>query len=706
MPNRLSEEKSPYLRQHADNPVDWHPWGDEAFRTAKAQDKPIFLSVGYSACHWCHVMAHESFEDEATAAIMNEHFINVKVDREERPDLDRIYMSAVAAMTGSGGWPLSVFLTPDGLPFYGGTYFPPEPRFGMPPFSRVLLSVAEAWKNRRRDLLEGAEHVTAVLRARQELTVGRSAGEGAGQETARAARTDLAALDSAFRVLVEQFDWAHGGWGGAPKFPQPMALEFLLRYYLATSEDSAWRAAASALEAMARGGVYDHIGGGFHRYSVDAGWRLPHFEKMLYDNAQLARVYLHAWQMKHEQFHRDVCEETLDFVLREMTAPAGGFFSTLDADSEGVEGKFYVWASAEVRDALENCADPGVPTRAELAARAAAFTSAYDVRSEGNLPREPGEHFEGGNVLRFAAGLAERPSFAAERRALLAVRAGRVPPARDEKTLTSWNGLVLAALAEAGVALERPDYLRAARLNADFLLKELVSPAGRVHHVWTVGCPRLNGYLEDYSYLIEGLLALYEATFEERWYRAAADLTGVMLAHFAAPGGLFDTSDDHEALILRTRETDDNAVPSGSSMAATVLLKMAGLSADPAYSELALSMLESVREVASVHPLASGQWLVALSYATSRPREIALVGDLRSPEMKALLAVCRRSFRPHQVVAAGTGGAPEEAGKPGSGVPLLRGRPQMEGLATAYVCRDFTCGPPVTRPSELEALLE
>ena len=714
MPNRLAQETSSYLRQHADNPVDWYPWGEEALHAAWAEDKPIFLSVGYAACHWCHVMAHESFEDEATAAIMNEHFINVKVDREERPDLDRIYMNAVAAMTGSGGWPMSVFLTPEGLPFYGGTYFPPTPRFGMPSFSRVLLSVAEAWKNRRQGLLENAAHLTAALRERDELVSGETGSGESGPSQAGAVQSkageigpdvprgkglDRATLDSAFRILLEQFDWAHGGWGGAPKFPQPMALEFLLRHHLTTSDEGAWRAVSVALEAMARGGVYDHLGGGFHRYSVDSEWQVPHFEKMLYDNAQLARVYLHAWQMKRQPFHRAVCEEVLDYVLREMTGPRGGFFSTQDADSEGQEGKFYVWTAGEVRSAL-------TAEHPEPAEPALQFLSAYAVADEGNVPCEPGEHFEGKNVLRFVAELPGRASFAREREALLAVRSRRVPPARDEKILTSWNGLMLAAFAEAGIALDRPDYLAAARASADFLLAELRSPAGRLYHAWNDAGPRLNGYLEDHSYLLEGLLALYQATFEERWYQAAAELAGVMTAHFGAPGGFFDTSDDHETLILRTSETQDNAVPSGSAMAATALLRLAGLSADPRYFELARTMLESMQERAAEHPLAFGQWLVALDQATSGPRDIAIVGGVNAPDTKALLAICRKGYRPHQVVAVGMEGVSNTAGTSEPVVPLLRGRPQMGGKATAYVCRDFTCRPPVTQPAELEALLD
>jgi hypothetical protein len=694
MSNRLAKETSPYLRQHAANPVDWYPWGEEALRTAKALDKPIFLSVGYSACHWCHVMAHESFEDEATAAIMNEHFINVKVDREERPDLDRIYMNAVTAITGSGGWPMSVFLTPEGLPLYGGTYFPPTPRFGMPSFARVLLSMAEAWKNRRQDLLENATHLTTALQDREEpVQVQTESGAPQGEGL------DRSALDSTFKALLGRFDWANGGWNGAPKFPQPMVLEFLLRYHLATSDDSAWRMASLALEAMARGGLYDHLGGGFHRYSVDSMWQVPHFEKMLYDNAQLARVYLHAWQMKREPLHLAICEEVLDYVLREMTGPRGEFFSTQDADSESEEGKFFVWTAGELRKALDEKADP------EFTRLLPRFLSAYAVTDEGNASSRPGDHFEGKNILRFEGELDERASLAPARRALLTARSTRVPPGRDEKVLTSWNGLMLAAFAEAGVVLGRPDYLRAAEANANFLLNELRSADGRLYHTWTNGNPRLNGYLEDHSYAIEGLLTLYQATFQERWYSSAAELAGVMLAHFGAQTGFFDTSDDHERLIVRPRETQDNAVPSGNAMAATALLKLAGLSAEPRYSEPAYSMLASMQDMAARQPLAFGQWLIALDYATSRPLEIAIVGDVKTQDTKALLAVCRKDYRPHQVVAVGMEGVSELAGTFERTVPFLRDRPQVNGKATAYVCRGFTCRRPVTEPSELEALL-
>jgi hypothetical protein len=449
--NRLASESSPYLLQHADNPVDWYPWGEDALQKAAAEDKPIFLSIGYSACHWCHVMAHESFEDERTAAIMNEHFVNVKVDREERPDLDRIYMSAVQALTGRGGWPMSVFVTPEGQPFYGGTYFPPTPRYGMPAFSDVLLAVADAWRNRRQELEEGGRSLVAALD--QQMAVGLSPNfEALKPETA----------ESAFQTLGRQFDRVHGGWGGAPKFPQPMALEFLLRYHHSTGDPQALHVVSRTLEAMARGGMYDQLGGGFHRYSVDDHWLVPHFEKMLYDNAQLARMYLHAWQVTGDPFYRTITEETLDYVVREMTDSAGGFYSTQDADSEGEEGKFFLWAPDEIR--------------AVLGDQAHRFIEAYGVTERGN--------FEGRNILELKGGLEEREALVEARRRLFEARETRIHPGRDDKVLTSWNGLMLAAFAEAARALGRDDYRLVAERNAEFVLSELRTSDGRLYHVW------------------------------------------------------------------------------------------------------------------------------------------------------------------------------------------------------------------------------
>jgi len=674
MPNRLANETSPYLLQHADNPVDWYPWGEEALAKAKAEDKPIFLSIGYSACHWCHVMAHESFEDEQVAAILNEHFVSIKVDREERPDLDRIYMNAVQAMTGSGGWPMSVFLMPEGEPFYGGTYFPPTPRYGMPSFTQVLAAVADGWQNRRQELIESGQRLVAAL---EQSTIGDVKHEDLKPET----------VESALQNLSRRFDRIHGGWGTAPKFPQPMALEFLLRYHHVTGDSRALQMVSQTLEAMACGGMYDQLGGGFHRYSVDDHWLVPHFEKMLYDNAQLARVYLHAWQVTGEPFYRTIIEEILDYVVREMTDPAGGFYSTQDADSEGVEGKFCIWTPAEIRDLL-GTVRPGSPqTEADT------FMDAYGVTERGD--------FEGRNILELVGDLDQRADLAEARRKLFAAREQRVHPDRDDKVLTSWNGLMLAAFAEAARVLNRDDYRQVAERNADFLLRELRNAEGRLWHTWRGGVAKINGYLEDYTHLIEGLLELYQITFDLRWYQAARELAEVMIKHFSAPdGGFFDTSDDHETLITRPRELQDNAVPSGNAMAALVLLRLAGLAVEPHYAELAQRSLGPMQPLLAKYPLGFAQWLIALDYTLSHPREIAIVGAPDAADTRALLDVCTTGYRPHQIVALGTSDAEASA------VPLLQDRSQIKGRATAYVCVDFTCRAPVTALEALQALLK
>ncbi len=667
MPNRLAHETSPYLLQHADNPVDWYPWGEEALQKAKAEDKPVFLSIGYSACHWCHVMAHESFENERVARILNEYFVCIKVDREERPDLDRIYMRAVQAMTGSSGWPLSVFLTPDGLPFYGGTYFPPVARYGLPAFTNVLLTVAHIWRNRRPELIEGARRVVAAIE-QQEMTVEGVEHEDIKRET----------LDVAFQNILQAFDEVYGGWGGAPKFPQPMTIEFLLRYHVTTGNLQALHMAVFTLEMMARGGMYDQIGGGFHRYSVDDHWLIPHFEKMLYDNAQLARVYLHAWQVTGDPFFRTITEEILDYVVREMTDKTGGFYSSQDADSEGEEGKFFLWTAAEIQ--------------AVLGDQAAAFMAAYGVTPPGN--------FEGKNILSFSDSWEMRSALTAARRHLFEARERRVHPGRDEKVLTSWNGLMLAAFAEAARALNREDYRRVAERNADFLLRELRTPEGHLWHMWKAGVAKVSGYLDDYTHLIEGLLELYQATFDPRWYLAAHELAEVMIERFRAPVGFFDTSDDHDSPVIRTREVQDNAVPSGNAMAAYALLRLAGLAVETRYLDLAYHSLSQVQSLAARYPLGFTQWLIALDYALAHPYEIAIIGNPTAADTRALLDICTTGYRPHQIVALG----PADAGPPS--LPSLEGRNQIQGRATAYVCVGFACLPPVTDPAELQALLE
>jgi uncharacterized protein YyaL (SSP411 family) len=698
MPNRLANETSPYLLQHADNPVDWYPWGEEALAKAKAEDKPIFLSIGYSACHWCHVMAHESFEDEQVAAILNEYFVSIKVDREERPDLDRIYMNAVQAMTGSGGWPMSVFLMPEGEPFYGGTYFPPTSRYGMPSFTQVLAAVADGWQNRRQELIESGQRLVAAL---EQSAIGDVKHEDLKPET----------VESAFQNLSRRFDGIHGGWGNAPKFPQPMALEFLLRYHHVTGNSRALQMVSQTLEAMAFGGMYDQLGGGFHRYSVDDHWLVPHFEKMLYDNAQLARVYLHAWQVTGEPFYRTITEEILHYVVREMTDPAGGFYSTQDADSEGVEGKFFIWTPAEIRDLLGAVRLGSPQTEADT------FMEAYGVTGRGN--------FEGRNILELVGDLGQRADLAEARRKLFAAREQRVHPDRDDKVLTSWNGLMLAAFAEAARVLNCDDYRQVAERNADFLLRELRNAEGRLWHTWKAcpepfdsaqdklrrrdGVAKINGYLEDYTHLIEGLLELYQITFDLRWYQAARELAEVMIKHFSAPdgstelaevGGFFDTGDDHETLITRPRELQDNAVPSGNAMAALVLLRLAGLAVEPHYAELAQRSLGPMQPLLAKYPLGFAQWLIALDYALSHPREIAIVGAPDAADTRALLDVCTTGYRPHQIVALGTSDAEASA------VPLLQDRSKIKGLATAYVCVDFACRPPVTDPEALQMLLK
>jgi uncharacterized protein len=624
-------------------------------------------------------MAHESFEDPATAALMNEHFVNIKVDREERPDLDSIYMNAVVALTGGGGWPMSVFLTPDQAPFYGGTYFPPRPAHGMPAFQQVLRGVSDAWENRRSEVLAGAQDVLKHIRQSELL------GQLTGGEPLSAST-----LNTAAQELWRQFDWRYHGWGGGPKFPQPMAMEFLLRQHALTGEANPLDMVVKLARSMARGGMYDQLGGGFHRYSTDAAWMVPHFEKMLYDNAQLARVYLHLWQVSGDPEFRRVAEETLDYVQREMTDPAGGFYSTQDADSEGHEGKFFVWTVAEIDAAL------GVD--AEL------FKEAYGVTARGN--------FEGRNILFVAAapdelasrqGLVEaevRRRLAAARHVLFDLRARRIAPGRDDKVLAAWNGLMLAALAEAARLLGRDDYRRVAVANAGFILSALRTPGGGLLRSWRQGRARLNAYLEDYADVADGLLALYETTFDAHYYVAAQELVDYALAHFADPnGGFFDTPDEHEPLVSRPKDVQDNATPSGAAMLATVLLRLAALSGADHYSKTAEAALGALQPVLAQHPTAFAQSLAALAFALAQPREIALVGDPAQPATQALLAVVNGAYRPFQVVALKRPG--EEPP-----VPLLAGREALDGRPTAAVCYNFACRLPVSDPEALRGQLE
>ncbi len=681
MANRLAHETSPYLLQHKDNPVDWFPWGEEALGRARADGKPIMLSIGYAACHWCHVMEHESFEDPETAALMNERFVNIKVDREERPDLDTIYMAAVQAITGQGGWPMTVFLTPDGEPFYGGTYFPPEPRHGMPAFRTVLTSVATAYGEQREEI---ARNIVAL---REHLRTGL---QFVGQVSGETVTTN--ALDAAIDALGKDFDWVNGGFRGAPKFPQPMTLDFLLRQYVRTGSTQVLDMAERTLQKMATGGLYDQLGGGFHRYSVDAVWLVPHFEKMLYDNALLVPVYLHAYQVTGDEFYCHIVTETLDWATREMVDPAGGFYSTLDADSEGHEGKFYVWTLDEMTVLLGG----------DDARLVAAY---YDVTARGN--------FEGVNILHVGellAAVAERvgvelsvvqAALDRARPVLFAARARRVHPGRDEKVLTAWNGLMLRAFAEAATLLDRADYRATAERAADFALATLRRD-GLLLRTYKDGQSKLNGYLEDYAFLADGLLALYEATFDPRWLTGARALAETMVAQFwdDADGGFFDTGRDHEALIARPKSVFDNAIPAGNSVAIEVLQRLAVIYDDTGYAEKADRVLRGLWETMTRYPTGFGRNLCALDFALATPQEVALVGALDAPDTAALLRVLRRRFRPNTVIALRQPGTAED-----DQPALLRARDQIDGHATAYVCERYACQLPVTTPDALAAQL-
>jgi uncharacterized protein YyaL (SSP411 family) len=674
MPNRLINETSPYLLQHAHNPVDWYPWGEEAFAQAVAEDKPVFLSVGYAACHWCHVMAHESFEDDHTAQHMNENFINIKVDREERPDVDSIYMQAVQAQTGRGGWPMSVFLTPQGKPFYGGTYFPPHDRHGMPGFPRVLEAISRAYKEEREDVTKSAEQLTA------HLSSGVVAAQGQEPMTSEI-------LSRAYQGLASEFDKTDGGIGTAPKFPQPMALEFLLRYYARTGETEALAMVDLTLEKMAAGGIYDQLGGGFHRYSTDPFWLVPHFEKMLYDNALLSRLYLHAYQATGIPEHRRIVEETLDYVLREMTSPEGGFYSTQDADSEGEEGKYFVWSPSEVESALGKKA-------------AGAFNKHYDVTPIGN--------FEGRNILHVmdVPGDCNKESVDRLREArlkLLAVRQDRVAPGRDEKILTAWNGLMLRSFAEAGSTLHRLDYLDAAVKNASFLLDKLRTPIGRVLRSYKDGTARLKGYLEDYASLVDGLVTLHEATLDLHWLDEARSLADAMIDLFwdEAEAGFYDTGRDHETLIIRPRDVFDNAVPSGGSVAADVLLKLGVLTGNVDYNWKATATLRGLRSVMARAPSGFGHWLCALDFHLSTPREIAVVGPVDDVGTLSLLDEVFSRYLPNKVV---TGYDPYRSDGYDS-YPLLEDKYMVNNLPTAFVCENYACILPATDAETLAGQL-
>ncbi len=661
MPNALAGETSPYLLQHQHNPVDWLPWGEDALARARELDRPLLVSIGYSACHWCHVMERECFENEEIAAQMNEHFVCVKVDREERPDVDALYMEACQLMNGSGGWPLNVFVTPEQVPFYAGTYYPPQPRHGMPSWPIVLEAVAKAWDTQREEIRARSSELVARL-------------SGAARLKASEGPMSAQILDEAVTQARASYDTTSGGWGGAPKFPAASTIEFLLRRGETTMT-------LHTLRSMASGGINDQIGGGFARYSTDPDWTVPHFEKMLYDNALLARAYLHGWQVSGgaqggDRILRRTAEETLDWALREMTGPEGAFYSALDADSEGVEGKFYVWSLDELRDVLGDDADVAIAW--------------FGASGRGN--------FEGANILE-SRGVEPAPQVRQRiRAALMQRRAQRIRPGLDDKRLTAWNALMIGALAEAGAVLERDDYRDAARRAASFVLAEMRDGDGRLLRTYNAGEAKLNAYLEDHAFLLEALLTLYEATFEPRWFHAARELADEIVERFGDRDGdgFFQTSADHEQLVARRKEIDDSPIPSGQSSAACGLLRLAALTGEARYEQAALGVLRLFGDLMRRSPLAFGHLLQALDFHLAPTREVALVG----PDTSALARAVRARFRPHLVLAGGDGA---DAG----GVPLLEGRTAPDGAAAAaYVCERFTCRRPVSQPDELRALLD
>ncbi len=685
MPNRLTQETSPYLLQHKDNPVDWYPWGKEALSKAQELDRPIFLSIGYSACHWCHVMERESFENGEVAALMNDLFVNIKVDREERPDIDSIYMSAVQSMTGHGGWPMSVFLSPDGKPFYGGTYFPNEDRGGMPSFPRVLTAVAEAYRERRDEITHTSTRIVNAISA---------------QSSARMSVEPIAQtmFHSAYRHLAPEFDWQHGGTGLQPKFPQPMMYEFLLAHAELQSNEPAQEFVELTLTRIARGGIYDQIGGGFHRYSVDSVWLVPHFEKMLYDNGQLATLFLHAWQRTGNPFFAKIVEETLNYLDREMRhRPSGAFYSATDADSEGEEGKFFVWQTREMEEVLGS----------ELALVAMVY---WDATRTGN--------FEGQNILnmhRPDESVANELGISVDeltskivkaKRLLYDARLRRVPPMTDDKVITSWNALVMRAFAEAGAAFNREDWVAIAVQNAEFILERLVRDDGRVMRSCKAdsGVPAsIPGFLEDYAYLADSLTHLYEATFDLRWLEWAEELCDSMIELFWNPadGVFYDTGSDQEALIVRPRDTFDNAQPCGGSAASLALLRCAEFTGNVDLERIGAANLRSMRDLMERAPSAFSWWLQAAQFYASAINQVVIVGERDDPATEALLAEARNGFNPDRIVALVT---PENLDQETS-LPLFQGRRMIDGLPTAYVCRNYACELPVNDVKALQTQL-
>ena len=677
--NRLIHETSPYLRQHAHNPVDWYPWGEEALTLAKERDLPIFLSIGYSACHWCHVMERESFEDGATASVMNAGFINVKVDREERPDLDSIYMEAVQLMTRHGGWPMSVFLLPDGTPFHGGTYFPPIPHQGMPSFRQVLQAVSDAYTNRRDELTEHGRKLVSMLQSSQ-------------QRTTDEADLPAAILAKAVRNLRGSFDSQSGGFGGAPKFPQPMNLDFLLAHSWEQQNMADRHMAEHTLTKMLNGGIYDQLGGGFHRYSVDAVWLVPHFEKMLYDNAQLLRTCLSAWQLSGHNDYLRVINETFAWLQGEMTHADGGFYSAQDADSEGEEGKFFVWSLAEIEEVLPED-------------EAAAVTVAFGVSEEGN--------FEGHNILNRPLTpdeVCRRLRLSPRRlqvlmdkatQTLFEVRAQRIHPATDDKILCEWNGLTIHALAECGAVLADPDMLAAARKAAHFVWDHMRDADGSLLRTWKDGTAPLRGYLEDHAAYGRALLALFEAEGDSVWLQRCQAIAAIMLAEFedqGEEGGFFQTSHNHESLVIRRKDYQDNAIPSGNSMAAEFLVRLAWTTDESRYLAAAQRVFQGAGAILTAYPTAASRMVSALQSWQATPQEVVITGDPSDPVKADLARQARRMYHPYRIVV-------EVGPKTNTDLPMLAGKSFDDGRPAAWVCRNKTCLPPVHTVQDLLAIL-
>lgn len=701
MPNRLINSTSPYLLQHAHNPVDWHSWGEEALTKAKKQDKPIFISIGYSACHWCHRMREETFEDEEIAKYMNEHFINIKVDREERPDIDGIYMQATVAMTGSGGWPMSVFLTPDLKPFYAGTYFPPTRRYNMPAFMDVLTGLNNAWQNERDEIINTSDKVANHIQLTNQT-----------QNDELLTKEHLIAIANAMR---DAYDWGYGGWGDAPKFPQAMALEFLLHHSVMNHTNEFDNLITHCLNAMARGGLYDVVGGGFSRYSTDNNWRVPHFEKMLYDNALLVRAYLHAWQVTKNPFYKKIVQETLDFISRELTHPDGGFYSALDADSEGEEGKFYVWTQAEIKNILGNDYD--------------FFEAAYGITAQGN--------WEGKTVLQRAlddSSLAARfkldlqtvtAKLTDSHSKLLSARDSRIRPNTDDKVLTAWNGLMLAAVAEvarvfnmgSGSSLPKnadsslhsekstsklvdSTYYNLATRNAEFLLSAL-RPNGKLCRAWRDGKTTKEVFLEDYAALILGLLELYQTDFDNKWFIAAKELTDEMIEKFSdVNGGFFDTPNDGENLLIRPKDIQDNATPSGNALACEALIKMAEYTGNGKYRELAEKSLTLITSYVLRYPLGFAKWLSAMQNVAGNMKQVAVIGEAGEEKFEEMKKIIQSVYRPNIITAATPYPIKENA------PALLNDRIMIQNQATAYVCEGFVCKQPTNDVNILQEQLK